>query len=81
MAKNKKDKNADEDDKDGQDDFACSDFLVADSNALIVTLKADIFESIKESPEALGECRNEARGFTLMAGINSPIYGVVFHPT
>ena len=46
--------------------------MVADANALICSLKSDIFEAIKGSPEN--------RGYTLMCGINSSICGVAVHP-
>jgi hypothetical protein len=69
---NKKDKNADDASKDQQDELCCSDFLVADVNALIVTLKATIFEAIKGSAEN--------KGFKIMCGINSKICGVAVHP-
>ena len=69
---NKKDKKDDDASRDHQDELCCSDFLVADVNALIVTLKATVFEAIKGSAEN--------RGYTLMAGINNTICGVAVHP-
>jgi WD40 repeat protein len=72
LANNKKDKNADDPSKDQQDELQCSDFLVADVNALILTLKASIFEAIKGSAEN--------RGFTIMCGITGTICGVAVHP-
>ena len=69
---NKKDKNQDDANKDQQDELCCSDFLVADTNALMLSLKATIFEAIKGSAEN--------RGFHIMCGINSTISGVAVHP-
>ena len=61
-----------EDPRGHAEDFSCSDFLVSDANALICSLKSDIFEAIKSS--------GESRGYTLMCGINSSICGVAVHP-
>lgn len=61
-----------EETKSHAEDFSCSDFLVSDANALITSLKSDIFEAIKSS--------GESRGYTLMCGIKSSICGVAVHP-
>lgn len=51
---------ASDDHNDGQNghrnDFACSDFIVADTNAMVVELKSSIFEAI-ESQKDKGETR------------------------
>ena len=58
-------------DKERQDPFKCSDFIVADSNAMIVQLKATIFEDIDLSKK---------KGTTLMYGIKSAISAIAVHP-
>ena len=51
--------------------FKCSDFIVADSNAMVVQLKSTIFEAID---------KNKKRGQTLMVGIKSSISAIAVHP-
>lgn len=70
---NKHKKGDEDDEKDKYEEFACSDFLVADSSALICSLKAELFETIKGS--------QENQGYTIMCGTNSAICGVAVHPT
>ena len=51
--------------------FRCSDFIVADSSAMVVQLKSTIFEAIDKSKK---------RGQTLMVGIKSSISAIAVHP-
>ena len=51
--------------------FKCSDFIVADSSAMVVQLKSTIFEAID---------KNKKRGQTLMVGIKSSISAIAVHP-
>ena len=53
-------------------DFACSDFLVADSNGFIAELKASMYEAID---------KNERKAKTLWSGIKSPVSAIAVHPT
>jgi len=59
-------------DKESQDHFKCSEFIVADSNAVVVQLKPTIFEDIDTSKK---------KGTTLMNGIKSAISAIAVHPT
>ena len=52
--------------------FMCSDFLVADENALICMLKSSLFEEIDPSKK---------KGHTLMHGIKSAISAIAVHPS
>jgi WD40 repeat protein len=49
----------------------CSDFLVADENALICMLKSSLFEEIEPAKK---------KGHTLMHGIKSSISAIAVHP-
>lgn len=51
--------------------FACSDFIVADSSAMIVQLKSRIFEAIQSSKD---------KGENLMRGFKSNISAIAVHP-
>ena len=51
--------------------FKCSDFIVADSSAFVVELKATIFEEID---------KHKKRGITRMKGIRSSISAIAVHP-
>lgn len=58
--------------KDANDEiFACSDFLVADENALICMLQSSLFEEIEPSKK---------KGYTIMHGIKSSISAIAVHP-
>jgi WD40 repeat protein len=68
----------DENDMDSQDgagenssDFACSDFLVADSAGMIAELKATMYEAIETS---------EKQSKTLWSGVKSPVSAIAVHP-
>jgi WD40 repeat protein len=50
----------------------CSDFLVADENALICMLKSSLFEEIEPAKK---------KGHTIMHGIKSAISAIAVHPT
>lgn len=52
--------------------FACSDFLVADSNGMVAELKATMYEAIDAKSK---------RGGTLMMGLKSAISAIAVHPT
>ena len=52
--------------------FMCSDFLVADENALICMLQSSLFEEIEPSKK---------KGYTIMHGIKSSISAIAVHPT
>jgi WD40 repeat protein len=52
--------------------FTCSDFLVADHNALVCMLKSRIFEEINPAKK---------KGYTLLSGIQSSISAIAVHPT
>lgn len=54
-----------------KDAFACSDFIVADSSAMVVQLKSRIFEAIEKSTD---------NGETLMHGLKSSISAIAVHP-
>ena len=51
--------------------FACSDFLVADSNGMVAELKATMFEAIDAKSK---------RGATIMRGLKSAISAIAVHP-
>lgn len=51
--------------------FCCSDFIVADSSAMVVQLKSRIFEAIESSKD---------KGETLMHGLKSAISAIAVHP-
>ncbi len=52
--------------------FACSDFLVADSNGMVAELKAKMYEAIDA---------NSKKGKTLMKGLKSAVSAIAVHPT
>jgi len=52
--------------------FACSDFLVADSNGMVAELKATMYEAIDA---------NSKRGATIMMGLKSAVSAIAVHPT
>lgn len=54
-----------------RDAFCCSDFIVADSSAMVVQLKSRIFEAIESSKD---------KGETLMHGLKSNISAIAVHP-
>ena len=56
---------------DEKDGFACSDFIVADSSALIVQIKSRIFEAIET---------NKDKGENLMFGVKSAVSAIAVHP-
>ena len=58
-------------DPDSGSKFKCSDFIVADSSAMVVQLKSTIFEAID---------KNKKRGQTLLIGIKSSISAIAVHP-
>lgn len=62
--------NAEEHSED-KDAFCCSDFIVADSSAMVVQLKSRIFEAIESSKD---------KGETLMHGLKSSISAIAVHP-
>ena len=62
---------ASDDPMDEKDGFACSDFIVADSSALIVQIKSRIFEAIET---------NKEKGENLMHGFKSGISAIAVHP-
>ena len=62
---------ASDDPMDEKDGFACSDFIVADSSAMIVQIKSRIFEAIET---------NKDKGETLMHGFKSSISAIAVHP-
>lgn|GEM_PF-2135010 len=51
--------------------FACSDFIVADSNAMVAKLKSRIFEAIDKKSDS---------SETLMYGLKSRIQAIAVHP-
>ena len=51
--------------------FTCSDFLVADENAMICMLQSTLFEEIEPAKK---------KGYTLMHGIQSSISAIAVHP-
>ena len=51
--------------------FACSDFLVADSNGMVAELSAKMYEAIDTKSK---------RGATLMMGLKSAISAIAVHP-
>jgi cilia- and flagella-associated protein 251 len=51
--------------------FMCSDFLVADENALICMLQSMLFEEIEPAKK---------KGYTIMHGIKSSISAIAVHP-
>jgi cilia- and flagella-associated protein 251 len=51
--------------------FACSDFLVADSNGVIAEFKSTMFEAIETK---------DKQSKTIMYGIKSPISAIAVHP-
>ena len=51
--------------------FSCSNFLVADENALICMLQSSLFEEIEPSKK---------KGFTILHGIKSSISAIAVHP-
>jgi len=61
-----------DDDENSQTSFKCSDFIVADSSAMVVQLQSTIFEEIDKSKK---------KGITLMHGIKSSISAIAVHPT
>jgi len=62
-----------ENDKESKDMiFKCSDFLVADENALICKLQSTLFEEIEPAKK---------KGQTIMHGIKSSISAIAVHPT
>ena len=62
-----------ENEKVNRDDiFRCSDFLVADDNALICMLQSTLFEEIEPAKK---------KGYTIMHGIKSAISAIAVHPT
>lgn len=63
--------NPDYDDQKDKEPFLCSDFIVADSSAMIVQLKSRIFEAIESSKD---------KGETLMHGLKSNIAAIAVHP-
>lgn len=52
--------------------FACSEFLVADSNGVVSKLESTMFEEID---------RKKKRGSTLMRGVKAAISAIAVHPT
>lgn len=56
---------------DSGSEFACSDFLVADSNGVVAEFKSTMFEAIEES---------EKKSKTIMWGIKSPVSAIAVHP-
>ena len=52
-------------------DFACSDFLIADSNGVIAQLKSTMYEAIE---------KNAREATTLWRGIKSPVSAIAVHP-
>lgn len=52
--------------------FACSDFLVADSNGVVSRIEATMFQEID---------RKKKRGTTLMRGVKAAISAIAVHPT
>lgn len=52
--------------------FACSDFLVAEENAIVCMLKSKIFEEINPSKK---------KGYTIMNGIQSSVAAIAVHPS
>ena len=52
-------------------DFACSDFLVADSNGVIAELKSNMFEALE---------KNQKKGKTIWYGVKSPVSAIAVHP-
>ena len=51
--------------------FACSDFLVADSNGMVAELKATMYEAIDNASKI---------GPTIMRGLKSAISAIAVHP-
>lgn len=58
--------------KEKEEPFKCSDFLVADDNALVCMLQSPIFDEIDV---------NKKKGHTIMQGIKSAISALAVHPT
>ena len=52
-------------------DFACSDFLVADSNGVIAELKSTMYEAIE---------KNAKKSKTIWYGVKSPVSAIAVHP-
>ena len=61
---------SDERSDDNKNDFACSDFVVADSSAQVVQLKSSIFEAIA----------SQDKGETLITGLQSSITAIAVPP-
>lgn len=58
-------------DKADQSRFACSDFLVADSNGMVAELKATMYEAIDAKSK---------RGPSLMMGLKAAVSAIAVHP-
>jgi len=56
---------------DTKNEFACSDFIIADSSAQIIELKSSIFEAIESANN---------KGISRMVGLQSSITAIAVHP-